>query len=328
VSEPATRILRFPDRRAEASTDLTLARVHEAARRLRGTIRRTPTLYTVFETSVGEIPLHLKLENQQREGGVEYRGVMNAVLSLEAPRGLVSIAGGGAYPASLAAAGERLQVPVWMHAKRARLISGLGPSLAARGVSLVTHGSSWSAAERTATEHAQREGFALLHPDCMPEVIAGEATVALEMLATPTPPSVVVIPANAGGAVLAGAALAIKETQPGIRVVGVEVTRAPRLHASRQAGKPVRIETPPGYAGPAAPHPLVFDLCRRYVDDIVLISAEEADDAVRRLFLEVDVPASASGATAVAAVLSGKVRLARDAHTHVLVAGSGEGGLF
>jgi threonine dehydratase len=214
-----------------------------------------------------------------------------------------------------------------MHAKRARLTSEIAPELARRGVEIIQH-ASVAAAQRAAEQHANRDHLALLHPDCTPDVIAGAGTVGLEMMATPAPPRLIVVPANAGGAVLAGVALAVKETDPSIAVVGVEVTRAPRLYRSRLAGCAVRVETPPGYAGPDRPHPVIFDLCRRYVDDIVLVSPEDADAAVRRLFQEVNVAASASGATAVAAVLGGQITLPRDGETHVLVAGSGEGGLF
>ena len=84
----------------------------------------------------------------------------------------------------------------------------------------------------------------------------------------------------------------------------------------------------PSYAGPNRTSALVFEVCRRYVDEIVLVTREEADAAVRRLFHEVELTASASGATAIAALLSGKVRPTSNDNTYALVGGSGVAGLF
>jgi threonine dehydratase len=84
----------------------------------------------------------------------------------------------------------------------------------------------------------------------------------------------------------------------------------------------------PGYAGPNRASPLVFELCRRYVDEIVLVTREEADAAVRRLFHEFELTASASGATAIAALLADKVHPLSQGNTYALVGGSGVGGLF
>jgi threonine dehydratase len=326
-------IIRFPEDRAHASNDVTLARVEEAAQRIAPYIRRTPTLCASFELPSGDWrPLHLKLENLQNEGGVELRGVLNAALRLPpeaVARGLVSVSGGGSHSQAVVATSELLRVPVWVHAKRAKLTTELSPVLTARGASVVIHNASWAAIERAAERQASRDGLAFINPLTNPDVIAGLGTVGLEMLAAPARPALVVVPANSGGgAALVGVAVAVKTSDPSVRVVGVEVTRAPRLYQSSQLGRLVSLAPIPGYSGPIKASELVFDLCRRYVDDIVLVSPEEARDAVRRLFREADVTASASGATALAALLSGKVLPPVDGNTYALIGGSGEAGLF
>jgi threonine dehydratase len=295
-------------------------------------IRRTPVMYASFQRDDDEwLSVHLKLENLQNEGGIELRGVFNAVLALPpatVARGLVSVMGGGVYDRAVVAVSERLRVPVWLHGKRVRETTERVPLLRARGATVALH-NSWAAVERAAEEQASREGRALLNPVANADFIAGLGTVGLELLQCPAPPSLVVVPANSGGgATLAGVAVAVKAVQSSVRVVGVEVTRAPRLYESWRAGHPVALPPIPGYAGPNRAPEAVFDLCRQYVDEIVLVTREEADSAVRRLFHEVELTASASGATAVAALLAGKVRPSTNGNTYALVGGSGVGGLF
>jgi threonine dehydratase len=322
-------IIPFPEGRPQASSALD---VPLAAARVAPYIRRTPIMYASFQHPGGDwLSVHLKLENLQTEGGVELRGVFNAVLALPewaVARGLVSVMGGGVYDRAVVAVSERLRVPVWLHGKRVRETTERIPQLTARGASVTLH-NSWAAVERAAEEQARREHRAFLNPLANPEVIAGLGTVGLELLQGPAPPALVVVPANSsGGATLAGVAAAIKSADRSVRVVGVEVTRAPRLYESLRAGQPVALPPIAGYAGPNRASQLIFDLCRRYVDDIVLVTREEADAAVHRLYHEVELTASASGATAIAALLAGKVRPATHGNTYALVGGSGVAGLF
>ena len=327
-------IIPFPEERAHAADEITRARIDAAAQRIAPYIRRTPILYTSFRLPSGEwLPLHLKLENLQNEGGVELRGVLNAVLAYQ-PReavanGLVSIMGGGTHQQAVVAASELLRVPVWLHSKRARLTAELTPGLTARGANVVAHRTTWLAVERAAELQATREGRAYINPLTNPDLIAGLGTVGLEMLAAPARPALVVVPANSGGgAALAGVAIAAKCSDPTVRVVGVEVTRAPRLYQSYRAGHLVSLPPIPGYSGPNRASDVVFDICRRYVDEIVLVTPTEAHDAVRRLFREAEVRARASGATALAALLTGKVTPPKTGHSYALIGGSGEAGLF
>ena len=322
-------IVQFPQERLQA---IDAVDVHRAAECVAPYVRQTPIMYASFERPSGEcLWVHLKLENLQNEGGIEPRGVFNAVLALPlatVAQGPVSVMGGSAYDRAAFAVSERLRVPVWLHGKRAKETTDRVPQLRARGATVFLH-NSWAAVERAAEEQAASEGRALLNPVANPDLIAGLGTVGLELLQAPAQPSLVVVPANfGGGAALAGAALALKGRDPSIRVVGVEVTRAPRLYESRRVGHPVALPPIPGYAGPNRASPLVFDLCRRYVDEIVLVTREEADSAVRRLFHELELTVSASGATAIAALLAGKVRPAPSGNTYAVIGSSGVAGLF
>jgi threonine dehydratase len=186
------------------------------------------------------------------------------------------------------------------------------------------YGNSWEAAARRAAEQAARHGQIFLHSFADPVIVAGLGTLGLEILDAPLKPDVVVVPAYTSGAELCGIAAAVKSMDSGIRVIGVEAEGAARLHESLLHGRPTRILS----TGPSRPSDLTFDLARRFVDEVVVVTAKEAQDGVQTLWRELEVSASISAATAVAAVLAGKIRMSPHDRVLAVVSGTGKEGLF
>jgi threonine dehydratase len=309
-----------------------LKAVHEAQSRLRPYVRRTPIMQAWLPSvpSVATVPLHLKLENLQIAGGADVRGVLNFALSLPPEtlaRGLVTATWGNVGSA-VAYVGQLLGIKTTVYMVRPFASAEMRAAIERWGAEVIVQGTTWDATERIASEYAAERGIAYIHPFADPTVIAGDATVALDVIETIPDLATLVVPASAGGGLISGVALAAKETNPALRVVGVEVDRVARFYHSLQAGRPMDVPQPARKLGPRAPEPINFDLVRRYVDEIVLVTDQEIMETLQVLWQELEVSASRFGVTPVAAVLLNRIDLPANGSLCAIVGASGEEGLF
>jgi threonine dehydratase len=250
----------------------------------------------------------LKAESLQRTGSFKVRGAVNAVCRLpeDARRsGLVTFSAGNAA-AAIAYAGRAAGVSVTVvmpeTAPRTKVAAARGYGAEVRLV---------PAPELVATAEALvREGRRLLHPFDDWDVIAGHATLGLELLEDLPDADLVVVPVGGGG-LISGVALAVKAVRPAVRVVGVQPEGAQAVRRALDAGKPVRIEPPVTVAdGLTAPFcgERNFEVIRRDVDDVVVIPDEAILEGLRFLAARARLVAEPAGAAAVGALLSGAVR--------------------
>jgi threonine dehydratase len=271
----------------------------------------------------------LKLECLQITGSFKARGALNRVLSLPrelAKRGVVT-ASGGNHGLAVAYAGRAVGAPTTVYLPR------LTPADKATrierwGARVVRAGEVWDDAHAAALEHARREELTYVHPFADPEVVAGQGTIALEILER-APETDALIIAIGGGGLMAGVASAARLLRPGIRVIGVEPVGAPTLHASLRAGRVVElasIETKAGTLAPRSSDPYTFEIIRAVADEIVLVTDDEMRDAARWLLKNVGVGVELSGAAAVAALLTKKADLAGARRPCALVCGTGADG--
>jgi threonine dehydratase len=158
-------------------------------------------------------------------------------------------------------------------------------------------------------------------------VVAGQGTVALELLGADSGVGTIVA-AVGGGGLVSGIALAAKAVYPSVRVIGVEPTGAPTLHESLRAGRLIElaeIRTAANTLAPRRSAQLNVDVIGELVDGIVLVSDEEMAAAARWLWAEMGVAAELSGAASVAAVLTGRVKV--DGRVCAVVSGAGTDGM-
>ena len=170
-------------------------------------------------------------------------------------------------------------------------------------------GSNLAEAVDAALAHAGETGARFIHPYDDPSVIAGQATVGMEIMEQLPTARTVVIPIGGGG-LIAGSALAIKSVAPNVRVVGVQIEAAAAYVASRAAGKPVVVDVAPTVADGIAvgrPSDLAFELIEEHVDDIVTVSDDAATRAVSLLLERAKFLVEPSGAVGIAALLAGLV---------------------
>ncbi|MGH7123623.1 MAG: pyridoxal-phosphate dependent enzyme, partial [Stellaceae bacterium] len=161
------------------------------------------------------------------------------------------------------------------------------------------------------TRAVAREGMADVSPFDDPDVIAGQGTIGLELLENRPDLDAILIPLSGGG-LAAGIALAAKTLKPKIRVIGISMDRGAAMHASIAAGKPVAVEEVSSLAeslggGIGLENRWTFDLCRRLLDQTMLVNESEIYRGIRHLLLEERQVAEGAAAVGAAALLSGKI---------------------
>lgn len=309
---------------------IDLCDVQAARGRITGAIRRTPMITaTAVRQPLQCGPLSLKLELLQATGSFKARGAVNKARALtpeQAQRGMVTASGGNhglavAYAARMVGVPATIYLPEAVHPDKIKRLQLLN----ARAV---IEGETWDISNRSAVAFAEQEGVTYIHPFADPLVVAGQGTIALEILED-APDVDLLLVAIGGGGLIAGVATAAKALKPRLRIIGVEPVGAPTLAASLQAGEIVSLpslHTAAVTLSAGRTEPLNFELVRQHVDEIVLVTDEEMRDAARWLWSEFGIAAELSGAASVAALASGRIET-RGATSCALVCGIGRDGL-
>ena len=306
--------------------------IRAAAQRIRGSVRRTPLLAAAPIKEKPELAcgLRLKLEALQVTGSFKARGAINAVFALppeQLRRGIVT-ASGGNHGLAVAYAGWATKVPATIFLPRSVAADKI-EKLDAWGAQVVMAGEVWDDSNRAALQHAEAEGLAYIHPFADRAVIAGQGTIALEIL-DEAPDLDTLLVAIGGGGLISGIALAAKAVKPGIRIIGVEPVGAPTLHDSLAAGRLVelaQLDTAAVTLAPRRSEPVNLAIVREAVERIVLVDDAEMRAAARWLWRELGVATELSGAAAVAALLSGRYRPRVGEQICAVVCGAGTDGI-
>ncbi|HET8997960.1 MAG TPA: pyridoxal-phosphate dependent enzyme [Acetobacteraceae bacterium] len=294
-------------------------------------MRRTPLIaarHALRPATPAE--LWLKLECLQVTGSFKARGAMNRLLTTPAEalqRGIVT-ASGGNHGVAVARAGHiaGVKTTVFLPANASPLKRR---KLAAWGAEVRIDGQVWDESDRAARAFAQAEGATYFHPFADPAVVAGQGTVALEIL-DELPDSTLYLIAIGGGGLAAGMATALRALRPQARLIGIEPVGAPTLHASLAAGGVVtlpRVTTTVPTMACGRTDERIYDIIQRTLDDIVLIEDAAMLDAASWLWFEMGIAADPSGAAAVAALRSGAVVPRSGERVCALVCGAGSEGL-
>jgi threonine dehydratase len=291
---------------------ISLDDVHAAARRIEGVAHRTPVLTSRALDEATGATVYLKAENLQRAGAFKFRGAYNTVASLsdeERARGVATVSSGNhAQAVALAARLHGIPAVILMpdDAPAGKLAATEG-----YGAEIVRFDRYGQDREALLAELVADRGLVPVHPYDDERVMAGQGTVALELLEQAGPLDVLVVPIGGGG-LISGCATVAEAN--GIRVVGVEPEAGDDTKRSLEAGERVRIEVPRTIAdGQQLPAPgeLTFEVIRERVDEVVLVSDAEIVEAMRFLFERMKTACEPSGACAPAAVLQGRVSGAR-----------------
>jgi threonine dehydratase len=300
-----------------------ISRIQAAAERLRGHAHLTPVLTSATLDNRAGAQIFLKCESFQRAGAFKFRGAYNAIACLSADqrnRGVATYSSGNHGQAlSLAAREFGVRAVVLMPADAP---ASKVAAVRSYGGEVVSYDRYTEDRKALGEQLAASGGMALIPPYEHPDVIAGQGTVGLELLAQAPPLDVVIAPLGGGG-LMAGVATAMTSGRPGLRVIGVEPVAGNDHAQSIAAGERVRIPMPRTIADGLAvdcPGELTFSINRRLVDEIVLVTDEEIVAAMGFLFDRMKIVVEPSGAAAVAAVLAGRLSL-NDARVGIVISG-------
>ncbi len=273
-------------------------------------VYHTPLLTSRSLSEATGFDVRLKAEVFQKGGAYKVRGPMNKIALLseeERARGVIcSSAGNHSQGVALAAAhyGVRAVVVMAENATPSKIAATEG-----YGATVILHGSIWDEANEKALELVAKEGLIYIHPFDDPDLIAGQGTVALEILEDFPEVELVVVPIGGGG-LISGVSMALKSKRPDVRVVGVESSGAPAMKRSVEAGHCVTLDEVDCVIDGLRVKRVgehTRSVVSRFVDEIVTLPDADIFDAVLWLMTRAKLVAEGAAAAPVGALLHGLI---------------------
>ncbi len=286
--------------------------VREANERCQDHLLPTPLEHSMYLSDKIEGEVWLKLDSMQRTSSFKFRGAINKILSLteaELDRGIVS-ASTGNYALAVAEAmrirNRRATIYVANDIEPSRL-----ELLRSHGLNLVIHGEVAWDAEKEARRVGDEEGKIYVSPYNDPIVVGGQGTCGYE-ISQQLPDLDAAFLACGGGGLLTGSAGWLKSHNSDVEAFGVSPANSPVMYESMRTNKMVEMDTQPTLADTCAGgidlNSITLDLCRRYVDEIVLLTEKEIEASIRLLFEQHRLVTEGSGALSIGGLLKRKER--------------------
>ncbi|MGC9299212.1 MULTISPECIES: bifunctional threonine ammonia-lyase/L-serine ammonia-lyase TdcB [Bacillus cereus group] len=272
--------------------------------------RKTPLVKSFYLTSKTGGEIYLKLENMQLTGSFKFRGAFNKISQLtneEKERGVIACsAGNHAQGVALSShlLGIKSKIVMPTSAPQAKVDATRG-----YGSEVILYGDTFDDAKAKCEEIIKETGETYLHPYDDVEVMAGQGTIGLDILDDMWDVDTVIVPIGGGG-IISGIAVALKSFNPSINIIGVQADNVHGMKASYDAGRILEHYEAPTIADGCAvkiPGNLTFEIVKDLVDDIVTVSEEELEVAMKDLLQRGKAVVEGAGALATAALLAGKV---------------------
>lgn len=282
----------------------SLENIRQAAKTILGQADRTPCRYSRQLSEISGATVILKYENLQFTGSFKERGALVKLLSLtpaQRKQGIIAMSAGN-HAQAVAYQAKRLGIPVVI------VMPCFTPNVKvektrAFGAEIIFHGETLDDAIVLGTRLAQERNLTIVHPYDDDRIIAGQGTIALEMLEIYPDLEVLLVPVGGGG-LIAGNAIAAKSLCPQIKLVGVQTQRFPSMLKALQ-GEPIVCGRSTMAEGIAVKTPgkLTLPIVRELVDDILLVDEDEIEEAVRLLLEMEKTVVEGAGAVGLAALL-------------------------
>ena len=303
----------MPSKPARAATPaVSLAEIRAAMDRIRDSIYLSPCARSEYFSQLTGNSVYLKLDNLQRTGAFKERGALNKLLTLtteERSRGVIAASAGNHAQGVAYHAGR--------HGIRAEICMPLTTPLIkvsatkSYGAEVILHGANYDEACEEAVRRSQQFDMTFVHPFDDEVVIAGQGTMGLEILQQVPEIEAVIAPIGGGG-LISGVACAIKESNPRVRIIGVQPARLPSMKVAIAEGHPVTLNPAATIADGIAVRRAgekTLPLIQKYVDDIVTVDEEEIANAILLLLEREKTLAEGAGAAAIAALINRKTPL-------------------
>jgi threonine dehydratase len=283
---------------------IDIAEIRRAAATIAGDVIVSPMVHSARLSELTGAEVHLKLENMQATGAFKDRGAANKLASLTADErrvGVVAMSAGN-HAQAVAYHARRLKIP-------ATIVMPEGTPLVkventrAQGARIVLHGETLSESEARAREMAAAEGLTMIHPYDDPLVMAGQGTIALEMLAARPDLEMLVVPIGGGGLV-SGMAVAARALSPDIQIIGVEAALYPAFfNIINGENRPIGGATLAEGIAVKNPGALTLPIVRDLVSTIILVEEDIIERAVNACATLQRTMAEGAGAAGIAAML-------------------------
>ncbi len=289
---------------------LDLELIKKAAKRIDGVAVKTPFSHAPLLSALCDAKVFVKKENLQITGAFKLRGAFNKIASLsdaQRSHGVIA-ASAGNHAQGVAFAAKHFGIKAVIVMPESTPITKIN-GVTSYGAEVVLAGGNYDEAYAYATEYAQKNALVFIHPFEEEEVIAGQGTIALEMLDEQADLDMVLVPMGGGG-LISGIATAIKGINPDIKVIGVSATGAPALKNSYEQKRPIDTTSVRTIADGIAVRDtsaITLDYMLKCVDDVVSVDDEEIANAILFLLERQKLVVEGAGAVCVAALMHNKV---------------------
>ncbi len=294
------------------SSVLKFSDIVSARSTLRGVAKNTTLLHSKSFSTMSDANIYLKLENMQTTGAFKVRGAYNKLANLsieEREKGVVAASAGNhaqgvAFSATKLGMQSTIFMPIFTPPLKVLATKGYGANV-------VLMGDSFDDAFIGSQEYTKEHNATYIHPFNDPLIIAGQGTIGLEVYEQMPDVDAVIVPIGGGG-LIAGIAMAIKEMNPKVKVIGVNAAGAASMVGSLKANEVITLPSVSTIADGIAvktPGNLTFDLVQKYVDDVVTVTDTEIAHTAYLMLQRAKILAEPAGVTSVAAALFRKANL-------------------
>ncbi|MGD2030501.1 MAG: threonine ammonia-lyase [Desulfobacterales bacterium] len=297
--------------------------VRQAAQMIKGKVIKTPLVYSPSLSKMFGGEIYLKLENLQKTGSFKIRGATYSILKNKdrIGDGGVVTASAGNHAQGVALAARQALIPAtivmpeWASITKQEATRGYGGEVVIEGRSL---GESLKKAEEMALQ-----GKTFIHPFDDHDIIAGQGTMALEIMEDLKETDMILVPIGGGG-IISGIASTVKSIRPGITVIGIQSSACASAYESYHTGIIKKVHSHPSIADGINVKQvgnLNFDIIRKYVDDVVLVDEDQIAAAMLLLLERKKILAEGAGAVSLAALLNGSISVPRGSRVVLLISG-------
>ena len=289
---------------------ITLKDIEQAKDRLQNVIQKTPLAYAPVLSKLLDSNIYLKKENLQITGSFKIRGAFNKISTLTNDEKLCGVvaASAGNHAQGIAYSANYYNIKATIVMPEATPLTKVS-GVKSHGAEVILHGASYDEAYEYALEYAEKNNKTFVHPYADDTVIAGQGTLALEILDQLQDIDIIIIPIGGGG-LITGMATVIKELKPNVKIIGVVASGANAMKQSFESNEIKSVNKVKTIADGIAVKnvmPKMYDYVKNSVDEIVEVSDNEVANAILTLMEKQKIIVEGAGATTLAAILHNKI---------------------
>ncbi|MGE5328373.1 MAG: threonine ammonia-lyase [Deltaproteobacteria bacterium] len=302
---------------------VTFEEVKKVQEKLEGVINKTNLIYSSQLSTISGTKVYFKPENMQKTGSFKIRGAYNKISSLsdeEKNKSIIAVsAGNHAQGVALAASIFGIKSTVVMPKSVPQYKIHAAKNY---GAEVIIQGNSIEEAKKFALQRQGKEQI-FIHPYDDSKIIAGQGTIGIEMLEELPGLETIIVPVGGGG-LISGIAIAAKALKPSIKIVGVEIEGYESVRLSISTGKVVEVPGKPTIADGIAINTcgdLPYEIIKRYVDDIIIVSEKETKESLFLLLQRAKILVEGAGAVGLAALLSERTKIKKGEKVGIVLSG-------